>query len=141
MFGRVNISLAVSTSRNDTDFVVRLSDVYPHPSNMSILVSDSVVRMRWRNGPYVHTRTTLNQVTLLTLQLWTTCYLFEAGHRVRIAITSSNHPRYSANRNNGLDVHLGGPNLNATNSVFFGASSYVALPVASLASFPRVDIL
>ncbi len=77
----------------------------------------------------------------INLQLWTTCYVWEAGHALRITVTSSNSPRFSVNRNNGLDVHQGGPLLNATNTVYFGASTFVDVPFVELAAFPKINPL
>lgn len=139
--GRVNITLVVSTNRNDTDFVVRLTDVYPTPANTSIIISDNVVRMRWRATPYTHTITVPGSLYQISLALWHTCYLFEAGHLLRVAVTSSNSPRYSVNRNNGLDVHLGGPILVAENTLHFGSGSdaFVDIPVVPMQAFPKLN--
>ena len=39
-----------TANANDTDWVVRLTDVYPEEhGNGSHLIQDGIVRMRWRN--------------------------------------------------------------------------------------------
>ena len=46
--GKVKVELYVSSSVKDTDYIVRLSDVYP--DGRSILIMDKVQRARFREG-------------------------------------------------------------------------------------------
>ena len=46
--GQIKVNLFVASDRPDTDFVVRLTEVYPDGS--SILLSDHIQRMRFREG-------------------------------------------------------------------------------------------
>ena len=71
--------LFVSTANtNDTDWVVRLTDVYPElHGGGSHLIQDGIIRMRWR-----HTTTQPDpvpivpgQVEAVTLSLWNTSYV------------------------------------------------------------------
>ena len=41
------------------------------------------------------------------INMWSTCYFFNKGHKIRIDISSSNYPRFSANPNNGLLLNQG----------------------------------
>jgi predicted acyl esterase len=159
ILGAIQVSLRVKTSRNDTDFVVRVSDVYPGKSNsLSMLLSDNVVRMRWRSSIVKTVPTVPGVEYVITLDMWTLCYVFNAGHTMRIAITSSNYPRYrykkvlshsvflfdilieSINLNNGNLVWQGGPALNATNTIVLGTDSFVVLPTIGLDQLPRINI-
>jgi len=69
---------------------------------------------------------------------WATAYVFNRGHRIRLAVSSSNSPRFSANPNNNLLVREGGPLLVAANTVHYGGqqASSVMLPVVDLAKLP-----
>jgi putative CocE/NonD family hydrolase len=138
--GAIQVSLRVKTSRNDTDFVVRVSDVYPGSSGVSMLLGDNIVRMRWRENKFYTTPTTPGEEYVITMQMWSTAYVFNAGHKLRIAVTSSNYPRYSANPNNGNLIWQGGPVYNATNTLILGADSYVVLPTVGLGQLPKISV-
>jgi putative CocE/NonD family hydrolase len=133
------VSLRVVTSSNDTDFVVRLSDVYPGGAT-SMLLSDNVVRMRWRDSAVTRSVTQPGTEYVVTLAMWELCYVFNAGHSLRVAVTSSNYPRYSLNLNNDQLVWQGGAAVNATNTIVLGSDSYVTLPTVALAELPPKPI-
>ena len=46
--GLMSAALWVSTNRNDTDFTVRVTGVYP--DGRSLLLQDGIARLRWRTG-------------------------------------------------------------------------------------------
>lgn len=49
--GRISVTLYVSSDQVDTDFTVKITDVYPVlRGGASVLIGDTVQRMRWRNG-------------------------------------------------------------------------------------------
>ncbi|KAG2387255.1 hypothetical protein C9374_001587 [Naegleria lovaniensis] len=104
LMGSMTLSLRFSSNCTDTDVVVRVSDVYPEPDSRSMLLSDSIVRMRWRHGGSEKKLLIPNEVYELNIELWPTAYLVLAKHRLRVAITSSNYPRFSVNPNNGMDL-------------------------------------
>jgi predicted acyl esterase len=64
--GSIHVQLSVHTNRTDTDFVVRVSDVYPDGTT-SMLLGDDVVRMRWRHNASVETPTTPGQEYVISL--------------------------------------------------------------------------
>ena len=139
ILGSAIMNLTVKTNRNDTDFVVRITDVYPN--GQSMLLGDNIVRMRWRGGDVVETKTVPGQVYDIQIVLWETCYVFNKGHKVRIAVTSSNFERYSLNRNNGLLDWQTGPTLVAQNTILLGATTSLELPVVPVSSLPKFSIL
>ena len=127
LVGRMSITLVVSSNCTDTDFVVRLSDVYP--DGRSMLLSDSIQRMRWRESSTTKVLMLPGQFYKITIDLWPTAYIFNVGHSIRVAITSSNYPRFSVNPNNGLDLNEKGELINALNSIRIdGQSSFLSLP-------------
>lgn len=135
--GALSATLWVSTDRNDTDFTVKLMDLYP--DGRSMLFQDDIVRLRWRNGGAVAQPAVPGQVYAITFAIQHTAYIFEPGHALRVAISSSNSPRFLANPNNGLPIAADGPNLVAENTVYMdaGRPSYVTLPVVAVSALPR----
>lgn len=135
--GAAQVHLKVSSDRLDTDFSVRLTDVYP--DGRSMLVHDGISRMRFRDG-YWATDTSVmvpNTIYDCVIDLPTTAITFLTGHRIRVDITSSNYPKYNRNMNTGGPMYPG-PNLdtlvnplNATNKVYMNTSnySYITLPL------------
>ena len=98
--GPIEVTLYVSSDARDTDFTVKLIDVYP--DGRAYNLDETIQRMRYRNGydkPLVWMET--GKVTKVTLQPMTTSNYFEAGHRIRIEVSSSNFPRFDRNMNTG----------------------------------------
>ncbi len=98
--GPIEVTLYVSSDAKDTDFTVKLIDVYP--DGRAFNLDETIQRMRYRNGydkPLVWMET--GKVYKVTLQPMTTSNYFEAGHRIRIEVSSSNFPRFDRNLNTG----------------------------------------
>ncbi len=131
MKGNSKVHLYVSSNLPDTDFAIRLTDVYP--DNRSMLLTDGIQRMRFRNGytasDTVGTAMTGGQIYEVEIELPTLAYTFLAGHKIRIDITSSNARRWDVNLNNGGDMYVAGDTLIAQNTVYFNSNqpSYVEL--------------
>ena len=98
--GPITPTLYVSSDAKDTDFTVKVIDVYP--DGRAYNLDESIQRMRYRDG---YTRPPVwmesNKVYKVTLQPLTTSDYFEAGHRLRIEVSSSNFPRFDRNLNTG----------------------------------------
>ncbi|KNC54018.1 X-Pro dipeptidyl-peptidase domain-containing protein [Thecamonas trahens ATCC 50062] len=138
MVGRMAVTLFVSSNCTGTDFTVKVTDVYPG-TGLSILLSDDVQRMRWRDGKVTPVKMKDGEVYKITIEMWTMAYVFNVGHRVRLAVSSSNYPRFSANPNNGLLVNTTGPAYVAHNAVHYGSEAMpaaIALPVVALEDLP-----
>lgn len=129
--GKIKIVLQVSTDRLDTDFAVRVTDVYP--DNKSILLLDGIRRLRFRIGYKASDTASAvpNQVYELEIELPDMAHTFKSGHRIRLIISSSNFPRFDLNLNNGGEMNTAGDTLIAENKVFHNADypSYIELPV------------
>src|SRR6185312_5551416 len=129
--GPVAVDLWASTDGPDTDFMVKLVDVYP--DGYEAIVLDSAIRTRYRRG---RNRDDVAMMAphapeKLTLDLWDTAITFEAGHRIAVHVTSSNSPRFDVNPNTGeLPGHSPETRV-ARNTVYFDASrpSSLRLPV------------
>jgi uncharacterized protein len=99
--GRVTVQLWAASSAPDTDFVARLCDV--HPDGRSLNLTDGIIRARHRcaSAGEAPSPITPNRPYEYEIDLWSTCHVFKAGHRVRVQVTSSNFPRWDRNLNTG----------------------------------------
>ncbi|MCX6543834.1 MAG: CocE/NonD family hydrolase [Acidobacteria bacterium] len=98
--GPIEPTLYVSSDARDTDFTVKVIDVYP--DGRAYNLDESIQRMRYRDGydkPLVWMEP--GKVYKVTLQPLTTSNYFAAGHRLRIEVASSNFPRFDRNMNTG----------------------------------------
>jgi hypothetical protein len=98
--GPIVPTLYVSSEAKDTDFTVKVLDVYP--DGRAFNLDESIQRMRHRDGydkPLAWMEK--GKVYKVTLQPLTTSNLFAPGHRLRIEVSSSNFPRFDRNLNTG----------------------------------------
>jgi putative CocE/NonD family hydrolase len=132
--GPVSMDLWAATDGSDTDFVVKLVDVYP--DGYEAIILDTAIRTRYRNGrmPDEIAMMTPNAPEKLTLDLWDTAITFEAGHRIAVHVTSSNYPRIDANPNTGGNPGPGVKTRVAKNTIYMDASkpSAIHLPILVL---------
>ena len=105
--GPVHATIFAATSAPDTDFVVRLVDVYP--DGRAIGVTDGVIRASAREAfpapgvirPARPKPVEPGRVYQYNVDLWATAITFKAGHRIRVQVTSSCFPRWDRNPNTG----------------------------------------
>jgi len=121
-----------------------VTDVYPEPYGYSRLIQDDMVRMRWRDGSPAKNMTP-GQIYEVNVTLWATSYVYDQGHSLRVSVSSSNFPRFSATPNNGWALNTtggGGPNNTATNTFYFGGPylSRVTLPIVDLKDLPPIRL-
>ncbi len=98
--GPIDLSLYVSSDAKDTDFTVKIIDVYP--DGRAFNLDETIQRMRYRDGydkPLAWMKK--DNVYKFAFQPMNTSNYFEAGHRIRIEISSSNFPRFDRNLNTG----------------------------------------
>ena len=95
--GPITARLFVSSDCPDTDFTVKLTDVYP--DGRSMLITDGILRMRNRNGADHWEFMEPGEIYEIEVDIWSTSLVFNQGHRIRVAISSSNYPRFLANPN------------------------------------------
>ncbi|AFY74329.1 putative hydrolase, CocE/NonD family [Synechococcus sp. PCC 7502] len=88
--GIAEFILYAETSAPDTDWVVRLLDIYPDGRQM--LVTMGVIRAKFRNA-FKQTEILEPEIVLeYKIKLRPTCHSFELGHRLGIAIASAAFP-------------------------------------------------
>jgi putative CocE/NonD family hydrolase len=95
--GRIYAKLYVSSDCADTDFTVKLTDVYP--DGRSMLVTDGILRAALRNSFERIEPLEAGEVYELSVDLWSTSLVFNKGHRICLAVSSSNAPRFEPNPN------------------------------------------
>jgi hypothetical protein len=101
--GPVTAALYASSDAQDTDFTVKLVDVYP--DGKAVNIQDGIVRARYRhNDPEHPTPLAPGAVEEYQIDLWATSNLFKTGHRIRVEVGSSNFPRFNRNLNTGEPV-------------------------------------
>ena len=97
--GPITPTLYVSSDAKDTDFTVKVLDVYP--DGRAFNLDESIQRMRYRDGYDKKVWMEKDKVYKVTLQPLNTSNYFAAGHRLRIEVSSSNFPRFDRNLNTG----------------------------------------
>ena len=105
--GRVRAELFVSSTARDTDFIVRVSDVYP--DGRSILLMDYPWRARFREGFDREVLMEPDQVYGLAFDVGWVSQVFNAGHRIRVTIASTGAPLYEPNPQTGRPLTLETP--------------------------------
>lgn len=127
--GRVKAVLWASSSCKDTDFTAKLTDVYP--DGRSMLVLDGILRARHRNSMEKEEMMTPGEVYRLEIDLWSTSLIFNRGHKIRLAVSSSNFPRFDANPNTGDPFRANSNTVVAENTIRQDAEhpSHVLLPI------------
>lgn len=95
--GETIARLYVSTTAPDTDFTVKLVDLWPN--GYAQRLNDGVVRLKYRNGFDREDYVNPNEILNVSVNLWNTFIRIPAGHRIRVEISSSAFPKYSRNQN------------------------------------------
>jgi hypothetical protein len=95
--GKVRAELYVSSSAPDSDFIVRVNDVYP--DGRSILIADSIRRARYRDGYEKEVFMEPGKVYKVAFDVGWMSQIFNRGHCIRIAVASTGAPFYEPNPN------------------------------------------
>jgi putative CocE/NonD family hydrolase len=116
LVGPFDAVLYISSSAKDTDFTIKLIDVWP--DGRAFNVQDGVLRTRYRNGFKKEVPLETNEVNRITIRLRPIAYQFNTGHRIRVHISSSNFPRLARNLNTGKKEYTSSAATVARNSVY-----------------------
>jgi uncharacterized protein len=137
--GHVDMKLWAATDGLDTDFMIKLVDVYPDGYEQIIL--DNPIRSRYRNGrdPDDVALMKPGKPEELHIDLWNTAFTFEKGHKIQVTVTSSNSTKFEINPNTGEP--FGVPTTTAprvaTNTVYFDRHHPSAMILPVLESAPQ----
>ena len=128
--GDLKAKLYVASSEKDTDFVIRLTDVYP--DGKSILIADGGYRLGILCYEEKHKKTLNPEKPIeITIDLAATSMVIAKGHALRVSVSSSNYPRLEKNRNVGILGSNSGQMKKAVNAIYTGEKfpSCIILPV------------
>ena len=138
VIGPITVTLYASSSAPDTDFTVKLVDVYPpskdFPSGFDMNITDGIIRARYRNSSSRPELMAPGEVYEFVIEPFPTANHFKAGHRIRIDVSSSNFPRFDANPNTGEPLGQHRRSMPADNSIYHEAvhASHVVLPIVAV---------
>ena len=127
--GFIRAQLFVSSDARDTDFTVKLVDVYPDGTAYN--VDDSILRARYREGYDKEVFMEEGEVYELNPTPMSTSYLFREGHRIRVEVASSKFPQYMRNLNTGGNNYDETEGVIARNTIWHSRDypSKVSLPI------------
>ena len=102
--GQVTAKLFASTTGSDSDWIVKLIDVYPEKvasdwrlSGYELMIADEIFRGRFRNSFEKPEPITPGEVTPFVIDLHTANHVFKKGHRIMVQVQSTWFPLYDRN--------------------------------------------
>ncbi|BCS31657.1 X-Pro dipeptidyl-peptidase [Luteitalea sp. TBR-22] len=127
--GKVTMDLHATTDGKDTDWMIKLIDVYP--DGKAYPMAEGILRARFREGLDKPQLLTPGQPYRYTIDLIGTAVVFQPGHRIRVDITSSNFPQFDRNLNTGDPLATGTRPRVAQQTIHHSAArpSAIVLPV------------
>lgn len=127
--GFIEPVLYVSSDVKDTDFTVKLIDVYPDGTAYNL--HETILRARYREGFDKEVFMEEGKVYKLELSPMATSNYFKKGHRIRIEISSSNFPRFARNLNTGGNNYDEKEGVVAHNKIHYSPEypSHINLPI------------
>jgi len=142
--GQPTVNLMASTSGTDSDWVVKLIDVYPdevagdpHMGGYQLMISADIFRGRYRESLSRPQAIQANKPLLYRFALPTANHVFLPGHRIMVQIQSSWFPLYDRNPQTFVpNIFWAKPEnyRKATQRIYHekGQESFVELPVANM---------
>jgi putative CocE/NonD family hydrolase len=97
--GKVRAELFVSSTAPDSDFIVRVTDVYP--DGRSILIMDGIRRARFREYWDREVFMKPGEVYKIAFDVGYLSQIFNRGHRIRVTVASTGAPFYDPNPQTG----------------------------------------
>jgi putative CocE/NonD family hydrolase len=143
MSGQPMANLVASTSGTDSDWVVKLIDVYPDEvasqpglGGYQLMISADIFRGRYRESLEKPTAIAANQPLVYRFALPTANHVFLPGHRIMVQVQSSWFPLYDRNPQTFVpDIFWAKPAdyQRATQHIYHapGQASFVELPVVT----------
>jgi putative CocE/NonD family hydrolase len=94
--------LYASSSAPDTDFTVKLLDVWENGFAQRLI--DGMVRARFREGMDKPSLIAPGAIYKYDIDVWNTCQSFKKAHQIRVEVSSSAFPKYDRNQNTGEEL-------------------------------------
>ncbi|MFQ5792681.1 MAG: CocE/NonD family hydrolase, partial [Acidobacteriota bacterium] len=127
--GPLRVKLYAASSARDTDWTAKILDV--HPRGYAQRLNDGIVRARFRHSMEREEFLEPGESAEYDIDCWSSCIVLEAGHRLRVEISSSAFPKFDRNLNTGgpIGKELGG--IVAEQTVYHDRlrPSHVLIPV------------
>ena len=129
--GFIESTLYVSSDAKDTDFTIKLIDVYPDGKAYNL--DETIQRVRYREGYEKEVFMKKGEVYKVDLTPMSTSNYFKKGHRIRVEISSSNFPRFARNLNTGGNNYDEKEGVIAHNKIHHSSkyTSQIKLPMIS----------
>jgi hypothetical protein len=135
VIGPVDVTLYAASTANDTDFTVKLVDVYP--DGRAINIVDSIQRASHRESSEKPSAIKPGEIYEYNFRVGSTAIRFAKGHRIRIEVASSNFPTYERHLNQFRKKPDGGyfDGRVATQRIFHDSEhpSHIILPIVPAA--------
>jgi putative CocE/NonD family hydrolase len=95
------------------------------------MLTDGILRARYRRGKTASTLLVPGQPEEMTVDVGATSNVFGAGHRIRLEISSSNFPRFDRNPNTGAAFGESAELRTAEQTIFHDAArpTRIVLPI------------
>jgi putative CocE/NonD family hydrolase len=133
--GQVHAELLVSSTTVDSDFIVKVCDVYP--DGRSIALISSVLRAQYREGFDKQVPLLTCKVARLAFDIGWLSQIFARGHRIRVTVSSTGAPYYEPNPQTGEPITSAPPTKTqvAQNRVHHDRQfqSHITAPVVEIA--------
>lgn len=108
VIGAPEVEIHLSSDAPDTDIFVQLQDVYTEseiwPDGYRMNLTESIFRLRYREAFDKPVMMTPGEVVKVRFELYPIANRFQAGHRVRLLVSSSSFPRFDVNPNTGEPI-------------------------------------
>jgi putative CocE/NonD family hydrolase len=133
--GPIVARLWVGSDCPDTDFTIKLLDVYPpnadYPDGFAMNLTDGILRVRYRDSWEKPSLMSPGRIYSIKVEAFPTSNLFARGHRIRVDVSSSNFPRFDVNPNTGEPEGRATHTRVAMNRVYMDRPrpSHVILPI------------
>jgi putative CocE/NonD family hydrolase len=127
--GFIESTLYVSSDAKDTDFTLKIIDVYPDGTAYNL--DETIQRVRYREGYDKEVFMEEGEVYKVDLTPLSTSNYFKKGHRIRVEVSSSNFPRFARNLNTGGNNYDESEAVVARNKVHHSKKhpSHIKLPI------------